>query len=1415
MNTIVSYIINNSELFSSEEPCYRRLFVDQDPVLLQRFEREFFVGDGLARMNDLGYFLEENEIDVAIPLYVLMIPIHFNEDMDYVYHVFHLDEAIKILDTLKIPRLKLDLLFSEICSGSDLILDDDTSLLGANLNCSKLSNTILFQQMNVTTKDCAAYEAYYKQMVESSINSAKAIYKIHHVLSLESFVCVANAVSERIVAWDPKPGKSGKYLVSPHGHMKVFQDYLMDHIEALDFTEKKVKIIGPKLNNAETKFEELCKHVHYCFYQPSKRDKTRNLENLSKLEVRLAALKMKLRTNQRITNEFEESTANFRFTTSKITISEMLKKTKEIEDIIMQQVELNKEMKEVSERIEVLSSAENYELDNICTVGADNCSQKADVMISRDSLYDINIIKLLENAELCGISEVYAVAILPYGLLVQNEYYSPELNVLFKKEDYSRDLFPTSFGAYLNESINATQRTMAIMRDRDWYNESEGFQMIHMGDLANGYIHHNKTFMALMRNNFVVTNKQPWRFEILHNVGEVSLLKFTPASENRIVRKTFPTKFDKYMVMYDPTLYFKRFPEYKEILIDAEKYKRCVLYVQRYKKYDKIGDLVSDVTAFATTLFQNVVIGTAELQQGGSVTVHEVNCMVLAAVVEGINNNRNLTSTFYKTFEALNGGIITCFKTFLELVFTKTPFYSIFKYIYQTNRVDRFVQSQYCLNHMVTSSDLRPSIFNIKSFYKWFDNQLYLKGFYDYNTSLIDLILTPHNTLMSLVKLMWSKKDQENFIENYGKRSKHLLHEQDCEDVVALVGDADVIKKRGEKIFERQNKAMSDLYISLTKAMDTPNKVDDDLDSSSTEDNQSESEEETDASSVSSNTLNDIDPKGKRVDRSIIDLSSNYSSSSNSTPTYLPKGVLDIIDQVDTTVPTQIAQQRALTRPPRTKREIKSDVSKPEVVPLPYFATNSLISKVKSTRKKVEHFDYNKVTFGDDEAVARDFIDKLSINIGNAVPVIVSTDSIPDIDDLTHDKTTRCFVSCKAVGILSPAAKAARNFNLFRTGRICERTGKRKFVMLTHAQKEAIRNRCSTPAKATTILLEPNVIKNLLAVYKQKIGIDIANSPETENLNNLKRYVKTKIAIADKLVETISQKKVFVHRGPAGCGKTTDIAKNFNVIKSAYVCALSSVVFDTNAAIKKLNDDDTLSCQVFTYENLGSLKHSGDKLFIDEDTTMFLEHQLTILLSTSYDEYHFYGDVDQGSAMDTSSTLSGTFISDHVNPADIGRCFYTYRFGPTLAAFLNETANYPVVSLADHDTAISLFDENDFQDTKNLNIAATSWTVSKIAEVADSCLSAKSAQGLTRDTVNVHIPHTDVGAMFNYPATYIVSLSRSRHNLNLYVDTKSKSNAVSNLRQIITNYSAHLNVHIEDTIDTVNNRDGTPRDQDF
>jgi hypothetical protein len=432
---------------------------------------------------------------------------------------------------------------------------------------------------------------------------------------------------------------------------------------------------------------------------------------------------------------------------------------------------------------------------------------------------------------------------------------------------------------------------------------------------------------------------------------------------------------------------------------------------------------------------------------------------------------------------------------------------------------------------------------------------------------------------------------------------------------------------------------------------------------------------------------------------------------------------------------------------------------------------------------------------------AQDMYDEMVSNLSDtssyagSSEVVSSNEAIVNVrGDLpfeSHDPTSVRHLAASDKDIMDDLTQAAFNFNLNRMtdGSLTKPYSKQALAKLvekfTYTGQDS---KCIVTRDEALDAL--NKLKDAYCVEADMI------KEEWYKKLKITIYSEIKTLLKSGACDSIISKVVHVIKGVAGAGKTYFMETNFDPLEDAYISPMASVLMDTNRALKS-KFGDNIDFRLKTFEKFTEIKKTGGTLYIDEAGAFNRPYLIMLMLYFDYKRYVFLGDDEQTKFYDVAGTLGDLDFSSLVERKNMTRMYASFRYGPTVAAYLNSAFNYPVFSLCSHDTQIEYHHIDSFNgSTQGANITVTGATITYYMERSVTNIqTAKSSQGRTLPVVNVIYRSGDIPAAVAFRANGIVASSRCSEKLNIYIDYHSKrSKEKRNLMVMADNYSAMFDV---------------------
>jgi len=1068
---------------------------------------------------------------------------------------------------------------------------------------------------------------------------------------------VIEALSDRVVLNVPERKAS-------HPVVKFIAEHLADDILDSDYSGRSVVVVGPKFEKKEANAFSSADWVHFCTKQPSTRDVARMITSVETLRRKRVGMQLELETSKKLLETAQKSLEKFNFAGTNVDLDDYADKASQLGKYKERILGLEAELLLVDEKIKALEARSSVESSVICNVGAENCVQKCDVMIALDSVYDIDLVKLMNRATRSGAKEVLCTAILPFGLKVQPVYHSSELNVTFFRRKGKMD----------------------------------GFVMGHSGDLNNGYVHDNKSFMKLMYHQFIEAD-ECWKYEIVRNIAEVCLLRFTRANDGgeQLVRREFPSSYDKYRVMYNPLLLFGPVPRHELIMVDEHKYSSAVSSVARYEGKDKH---VEKTYAQVQSLFYRVAVGNVELQPGGTANLDVVDAITLGALLEG-TLRRFMVSTSFGRGKP-RGFLGRIWQRFSEKVVEQVAdWFPEMVAFFTQDKVERFIRNQFSMRE-----------------------QFMISCAHDRSTHLGRAALF-----------------LEQLPANVQDRLPSLMD--------LLTGDA--IPTSLRSIYDKVTVETEPVRVLRSLVRD-------------------------------SRAIKDVEQfsEAQKTYALMID---------NLRVTARPEAGAREVAQVRT-----VRRNTHVLLKKQLSDQLKAAVVEPERV----------ISDAESTVSTVVSSDV-----GDEVKAKRAARDSVAEEVRGMIEAAGAASELADQQEIERLNIPEALDSLRHTqdpihrdGRMDEMSEAALVVNKMRMA-------DKKLKKLSKGQVRKLKEKFTRKGEVANCTFDVRAAEAELINLRDNYFVD-ASTETAKHFAKLKQDVLAllKQTINGEMYKALPTKRIKVFNGYAGAGKTSLILESFDPHTSAYIAPFAKVLAKTNSDLKAKFESVVgrgFDFRVKTFEKIKDLTGdaaSGKIMFIDEAGSLPVAFLLFLVSYFNYDEFWIIGDEEQTKFFDVLGGAGDFKFTDLVPDSAIERYYFTFRFGPTLAAFLNTTYNYPVFSLANHDTPIRFKDISKFNGSvAGQNISVTSDTVDHYAALARNMQTVKKSQGMTYDKVNLVYSVKDAESAEAFRETGIVGASRASKSVDFYTDITARSKAVANALSFAHNYAAVFDVVLPEELD--------------
>jgi hypothetical protein len=391
------------------------------------------------------------------------------------------------------------------------------------------------------------------------------------------------------------------------------------------------------------------------------------------------------------------------------------------------------------------------------------------------------------------------------------------------------------------------------------------------------------------------------------------------------------------------------------------------------------------------------------------------------------------------------------------------------------------------------------------------------------------------------------------------------------------------------------------------------------------------------------------------------------------------------------------------------------------------------------------------------------------------------------LEGRNHDRSRNLF---DLVNHMDDLSTAAMTYNLSRV----DKNG--TIIKLADKEIEKMVKNLSLPGAEFKLELNLDEVKKDLESLISSNIIDQIKLPDGTLLRLSKNIVdKAKSIVQNEEYKNINNRKVYFRNGVSGCGKTKYVTDNWDD-RSAYVVPYAAVCLETDRKIKE-KYGNSKKYPVKTYQKFTEIPKEGSVCYIDEAGSMLKPFTELIIASTNYDKYIIMGDEEQTAANDNSGIIESVNFVElaTVHQDKVERIFYTFRFGPTLASFMNYCYNYPVFSLKNKDTKVNYYDlSNVTENMEGLNITvSTAYRDELNDKNVGTILTSKSSQGLSKPIVNLIYTNKEANDSMTFRSTGIVAATRAEDELNLYIDLQSKaSGAVAVLKSFLNNFETNF-----------------------
>lgn len=1357
---------------------------------------------------------------------------------------------------------------------------------------NQITKDLIYSQGTVSQKGSTAQQATEGGQSKSAAELYATRIEIDVKCTPKQRDCICNALPHEIVVYQP-PRKAG---FEAHPQLSFLADYVQSTFRTMNFAGKAIKVVGAKFTKKEASAYGTADSVHYCLLRPSAGDEFRANSSLRFLELQLKEQEVEILLIGGLVKGARESITKCNPMHAAANLDDMTTKIAAIKNYSTRVEEMGFEKARTQRLIEALKDTKGcFQSDLVCTGGVEQCDHKCDYMICNDSIYDIDLNALVRRANEVGTKEIYAVAIVPFGLKYVESYYSEELDVHFKRvvpaarplhskliEAVACGLDPTGIA-----SIASWAQTLGYCAKVDHTkDEALGFEMWHGSDMSNGYIHSNGSFMKLMYTNFVRDSHDVvWMYEIVQNVAEICAFRFVRLDSSiprHVVRKEMPAKFNDFYVCYNPLKYFANYPEYELMMLPKKKMDLAIHMVSRAEKTTKI---VQSLFSHVQASFLRVEVAGTTLQPGADAAPYDVKAIVLAALIIGTfdrndvatkwANGRDsvldfslasipvrIVSSIIRSVKALaahnfpnivhyftDSKAEKYFKSFVDLSTTKmesTCDKRTFSFWWDVLKEEaRKFRSwatfdKYTLFEIITKPDF---VFSKMMAGRGKDG---LKKYRDASVRIEerkekDRLAKEIKEKMAIDETVAELEDQVKKIQQQARdlrlsrvdseeerwRSIHdSIPTRDWGEDVACYSQRvdDFIKSHGYKPREFFSGPAKKIEFSPDGTETVIQRV-----SEALEDDSGDSELE-DASAVGTpGPIPDVVKLSKSKKRRINNAQKRAMIEETKKMREEERRIAVLPDGAAKEVGEQKLKEFWVAL-----NDYKRDRSEKQLYPRGYIQDEKPaakpVSKVVGLISEAMATDLrhkpNPRASGDVDVGSRALrgvaLQRSRRDVGNEgghsapVPgVAMSAKEAKEFErkvrDIPFSTSDHAVGSRTSSGYPMPdeRSRAALQFNALR------KTSTGGIKLLDPPRVKQLMKQFTIEGRVANCVVSADEAQKMV----EDLHANYFSASSYPNAGPLLECKKNMQALAGRIrkggyAEAISRKKIRVINGYAGSGKTSYILSDFDKDQDVYVVPFSAVMADTRKAIKSKFEKELgveVDPQTKTFEQVASsngelrIKNTGRKFVVDECSGVPIELLVTYMLATDYEEYTFIGDTEQTEYFDTLAALRGSQYTSLVPSDAITSFCYTFRYGPTLAAFMNHTLNYPVVSLRNEDTKVVFNNLSAFNsETPGKNICISSSTRDHYEAMTSNFTTAGAAQGRTVDRTNLILAGSDAHDFLAFRNSGVVASSRCQYELQIYaaMDDVSKSQkSVSHILDFAINYSAVFDVVIPTAVD--------------
>lgn len=202
-------------------------------------------------------------------------------------------------------------------------------------------------------------------------------------------------------------------------------------------------------------------------------------------------------------------------------------------------------------------------------------------------------------------------------------------------------------------------------------------------------------------------------------------------------------------------------------------------------------------------------------------------------------------------------------------------------------------------------------------------------------------------------------------------------------------------------------------------------------------------------------------------------------------------------------------------------------------------------------------------------------------------------------------------------------------------------------------------------------------LEDLQQMFKDSFNKLVNESPVyVENKYFVPKHIEDGL---EELHNLISKRKVMVHYGHAGCGKSTSVVKECTMDKRCVIVSLSNTI--CNMFKQKVNHIQTCSCSKANFlfaKNKEDIFTDADIIVIDEFSQWgfeWLPLLNNILDCNSNADFYIMGDVDQIPTFLSSGSLLYSIINEFPNKVEEHKTQYRFANVPEYRDLVNDILN--------------------------------------------------------------------------------------------------------------------------------------------